>query len=219
MKTCLFSLCYLDGNDAQGNNRFDRNLRYLDYYSELKDKLGFSHIFLGDNDSSVGNCAELYFKAKDTEFSFLHLGEHIERGPGFVYPHLWRGLYSLRRVIGAGYDKIILIDSDCFVLTQKAADYIKGLTSGWTTLWCPKYNFPEAAIQVLCRDAYPVYYSFINQCEWGARPTDSPMEILLPFTHTEMSLKCDRWGEERRAQESWMDVYCQANLDIPMVFS
>src|SRR5689334_14899196 len=149
MKTCLFTGCKLDGKDALGSDRYMRNVKYLKYYGSIQDRLGFADIWLSDNASEKPKLDSL-----QSDFGvqvIRHEDElHKTQQGGFDYPYCWRALYDIRTLIDAGYKKIIMIDSDCFVLSQKLAEFIKKLDSGWTTLWCKRWNFPEASFQVIC---------------------------------------------------------------------
>lgn len=219
MKTVLFTPSYLNGVDGFGNDRFQRNFKYLNYYAhpEVKEALGIDLIVFADNNSSVDRCNKLLELFGD-ELAIMRFDQHLERRGPYDYPYIWRAFYSIQELIKEGFEKIILLDSDCYVLTNTLAQYIKGLSSGWTSFWCPKYNFAEASAWVLCKDTFSLYYSFIGQCKWEDRPGTEPMETLLPFTHIAREFTCDRWGEENKPQQDWMDLYCQAKNDFVPVF-
>lgn len=215
-KTCMFTASFLDGLDGFGNNRLARNIKYIEYYRKLKEHLGHELMVFADNHSSTKSCNTL-LEVGGKDIAIMRFDHHLERISTYSYPYLWRALYSMQEVI-TDFDKVIAVDSDCFVLTKRVADYIKGLNSGWTTFWCKKYGFPAAEIHILCKDTYSLFRSFIGQCRWEDRDGHSPMEIQLPFTHTEMSFNCDRWGEERLEQQASMDIYCQAQLETVLTF-
>ncbi len=226
MRACLYTTSFLDGKDGQGNDRLERNLKYLEYYGNLRDQLGFERMVFADNGSSEENRSKLMTWARIagldvTMLTFDPIAEIPAKVGVFHYPYCWRGLYAMEMMIDAGFDKIINIDSDCFVLTQKAADYIKGLDSGWTTFWCRKYRFPENAAHILCKDAFPRFLDFTRECKWEDRATDKPMEKVLPFTHIDKELSCDRWGESKFKirQNAHQDIYCQTKIDIELVFN
>jgi uncharacterized protein (DUF2237 family) len=217
MITALYTTSYLEGQDWQGNDRLQRNLKYLKYYQALKEKLGYDKIVFADNASSDKNRHTL-LEAGGPDVSMIGFEDHLPRTSIYGYPYCWRALYAFEILINKGYEKIINIDSDCFVLTQRALDYIKNLETGWTTFWCKKYGFPETAIQIICKDTFPEFLDFTKECRWEDRGTSKPMEILLPFTHVNKELNCDRWGETREALSPDKDIYCQGNLDTNFVF-
>lgn len=217
MKTCLFTACYLEGEDDLGNNRFLRNLKYLHWYNGLKAQLGHESMVFLDNGSKLHHCMALQTAVPDIEFLRL---SHIPRGKGsYNYPYLWRALYSARHwMADFGFDKIIFVDSDCYLLTERVTRYIRELESGWTTFWCQKYQFPAAEISVLCKDSFGLFQSFMDECPWENRDLTRPLELQLPFTEINKSFQCDRWGEDQVPQRPDMDIYCQARWNSQLVF-
>jgi len=164
-----------------------------------------------DNGSSYIKMTELlgivnmeYFKIKSLE--------NIPWGGPNNYPYCWRALYYIKNLIEEGYEKIVVIDSDGFIVSKKMADYIKNLSSGWTSFWCKRWEFPEASIHVLCKDAFNMFYNFIKIPY--QRRVGSIMEMTLPFTHIEESFVCDRFGETNDLLTDEMDYYGQAGPDF-----
>lgn len=218
MKTALFSLCYLEGNDLQGNSRLRRNQRYVDYYSTIKEELGFETIILADNASKPYLVDTFRSLSQGMGYSvrIIRYNEHLPRRGPLDYPYCWRGLYELKTLFDEGYEKIICIDSDGFVLSKRLANYIKSCKSGWVSFQERKYSWPEAALHILCKDALPIYEGFTS-VPYSAY-NGKPMETLLPFTHLERSFCIGRFGEEKMSQYDWMDFYGQANLDTNLTY-
>lgn len=220
MKTALFSLSYLDGEDASGSSRLERNARWLKYYWPLKDELGFQNIILADNASrrqSVINLMDRVpmswefrsmpaFRREPMELSIFQFGEHLARGSSgfppvtpaddranFDYPYCWRGFWFLRDLfVLYKFEKIILIDTDMFVLTKRVAKYIKE-ARGWTALWSEKYQFPETSLSVIEGDGVQKFLEFTNR-PWQEF-LGRKMETTLPYTHVEKGFIGDRYGE------------------------
>lgn len=216
MRTALFTPCYLDGNDDRGNERLERNIKYLRYYRDLRDDLGFRRIFFSDNASPDRLKAELRAQGPSTA-RFIDFKDHLTRGPGPLdYPYCWRALYSIGVLIAMGYQKIIVCDSDGFILSPRLAHYIKDLESGWTTFVCQKYQFPEASLQVLCEDAFPIFQEYTAK-PWQWRVGEL-MERSIPFTHVEESFNCSRFGEARVPFHKSIDWYGQCPNDITPAF-
>lgn len=204
MRTALVSLCWL-GEPW----RIERYQRWLRYNRAIKEQLGFDDIVLIDNASSLADLAQLDFD-KDTHI--IRYGNHLARGGVQEIPYCWRGMEAVKQLTLV-YDKLLIIDSDCYILSQKLASYVKDLKSGYTALWCAKYGFPEAALTVLCKDAYPKVlnlsipsYDFYN---------NKPMEEILPFTHINKNFIGDRYGETGEPQTKEMDFYCQWSAGCP----
>jgi len=125
----------------------------------------------------------------------------------------WRSfLFSLDIAETYGYDKIVHVESDAYVLSRALVDYLNGLASGWTALWCPRYNFPEPALQAIHRDQFPALRAV------AARGLDTLTrqlaELVLPFTHIERRLAGNRYGEWRRRIPGYADYACQVNATM-----
>lgn len=216
MKTVLFSPCYLEGQDWQKNDRLERNIRYIDYYSEHQREFGFEKIALLDNGSSQAKIDELFSKIKYPHLVDFKTAENLKCLIPNGYSYVWRGLYYADDLIKKGYKKIINIDSDVFVLTQKMAHYIRDLRTGWNVPWSNKWEFPESSINILCHNAFPIFYDFI-QTPYMNRVGDI-MERVVPFTHVERAFKGDRYGEEFLPITDDMDYYGQMGPNVKPVF-
>ncbi len=211
MKTALMSACFLDGEDYFGNDRTLRTLRYIDYYLRLKDDLGFDDIFLFDNASSQTQIDIV--KNHQPEVHFRRYDQSLVHGGGpFDYPYCWRALYELKNLIKQGYDKIIAIDTDGYVLKSKLAHFIRDQNEGWYSFRDEIWNFPDSAIFVLNKDAFNICLKYMEK-PWEQRVGEL-MERSIPFTHVETQFKCGRFGESRRPVDDSMDYYGQASLNI-----
>lgn len=227
--TCLFSLMYLEGSDLLGNNRLDRNLRYVEYYNKLKVELGFSGYIFVDNASSLSNLAKFNATVVDAEsnqvlqhgredMTIIRYKKHLERGPGYDYPYCWRGLYELKAAANLGlFDKIIFIDTDAFIRSGKLAKHIRELNTGWETFWSPMYGFPEAAIQVVCEDSFDLLNNFLEGD--FMHHNGKCMETTLPFTKINKDFVGDRYGENMAMWPKNPDYTCQTPLFVTSSFS
>lgn len=217
----LYTSCYLEGLDDLGNDRFYRNLRYLDYYRSIKKEIGFDRIFMLDNASSFDKISHLMevYGSKDLEIHRCSdrlvkkiQGEHD-------YPYCWRAIYFMRELIEQhGATKIIFIDSDAFVVSKRLAEFIRRWNKGWHTLYCQKYGFPESSFQVLNQDSFYLLKAYTKDGDFMSRNNKVVMERSLPFTHIHKEFDCDRYGEDRVPYRTGMDLYCQAPLDMPLSF-
>ncbi len=212
--TVLWTTSYLDGVDKSGSSRLERTKKFIKYYRGIQKEIGFDTLLLIDNCSDPALWKEIN---NPFEIQSIRLFPHLEHGGGQNYPYCWRGLYKLREVITQNKPKkLIYIDSDGFVLSKKMADWIKNTNTGWNTVWCPKYNFPEASIHVLNHDVFPAFLEFtkgdyMEHC-------GKAMERVLPFTWVNKDLNCDRFGETREPVKDDMDFYSQCPVDIEMKY-
>lgn len=236
MKTALVSPCYLEGKDPIGNNRVLRNQRYLNYYLGIQKHLGFHQIVLFDNASSYIRIDELLSQfplkaaagsanyARETIGSLLPINlirfeNTLERGPGpHDYPYCWRALYAIYGLINLGFEKIITIDSDGFVLTKRMASFIRNCNTGWQSFWCENGQFPESSIHILNSTAFSLFTEY-TKTPWVDR-VGSMMERALPFSDLNRDFRVSRFGERAvpPEQDPTMDMYCQAPLSIALNF-
>lgn len=210
MKTALFTFTHLEGNDASSTPRLFRAHNFLQYYMQLQSRLGFEKVFISDNGSAMLNLAKA---AMNITCPYTLIDNPLmARGPGLDYACCWRQQYDVKRAIDGGYDKIIVLDDDAYLLSDRIIKYVKNLNSGWTTFWCPKYQFPECAAHVLCRDAFPIFEAFTS-VPFGDH-IGKTMERTLPFTNVNKDFNCDRYGENYTAQLPEIDGYFQCPGNI-----
>ncbi len=204
MKTALFTFTYLHGMDGQVS-RLERAKKFLKYYTPLANRLGFDDIIISDNGGSQEQLHEVIALSPTIRFICNPL---MFRGEHWDYLPCWRQQYDVQCAIDLGYDKIIILDDDAYLLSDRVLTYVKQLKTGWTSFYCPKHNFPEAAISVLCRDAFSRFEAFtsIPYTHWNGK---APMELLMPYTHVEKDFNIDRFGEDNLPQMPDMDGYCQ----------
>lgn len=233
MKTALFAPMFLDGNDPHGTPRLWRNTRYIQYYQSIQPQLGFDTIYFADNASSIENLKMIggridfedtpgksLFNDDFPNSTGVHIFTYRDRlhgGMGWVnYPYCWRALYFIQKLILRGYEKIITIDSDGFITSRRMAKYVKDLKSGWTSFYCPRHNFPDCSIHVLCADQFWAYQEFT----WVPYMTHMGklMETSLPFTHVERGFNTDRFGEFRSDQPEGCDYFGQAHIKVKLEY-
>jgi hypothetical protein len=86
-----------------------------------------------------------------------------------------------------GFDRVIHIESDAFLLSEAAHQAITTYSNGWAALYAPEFDMPESAVQVAAGDGLRVLAAF-------ARQPYEPLighqhERLIPFTHIAHGLK------------------------------
>lgn len=215
MKTAIMTSSYLEGTDPTGSRRLTRLDKFL-YWNLIKNYHGYDCMFVSDNGSPLDlvNIVSRFYPSAN----FLRYAEtlprlDIENG----YQYCWRHLYTLKILIQLGYEKIIVCDSDTFIVSGRLTKYVADLKSGWTAFNIRRYNFPSAEFFILCKDAFPLYERFTS-CPYQDH-VGKLMETAIPFTHIEHGLNCDRYGETRTPQCAEMDLYSQCPTDIPLVFN
>lgn len=122
----------------------------------------------------------------------------------------WRSfLHSLDLARALDCSRIVHIESDAFLLSRKIVDHINAIDVGWTAFWCPLYNFPEPALQVIAADRFDA------MAEIASRGLDTLTQTIaehaLPFTRVERRFAGNRYGERQGKIPGYADYACQVN--------
>ena len=125
---------------------------------------------------------------------------HFEKNLGYsghaVYPGWYRSfMFAAEYAEKYGFDKIIHLAEDAFLITEKIQDYVNGLEQGWTTFWCPRHKFPENNIQIIAGDSVNRFIAWNNEKVPYSTYQNICAEFWVPFTHVNKEFKGDRWGE------------------------
>lgn len=127
----------------------------------------------------------------------MRFPDRLGRASLTVYPGWWRSfLHALNVARMVKADKIIHIESDAYVLSERLMNFINERETGWTCLWSPHFRLPETAIQVICSDQFQQLEYFQN-CPQNELDGHFA-EKILPFTSIEKSFIGDRYGEIRK---------------------
>lgn len=222
MKTCLFLSCYLDGLDHLGDYRITRYEKYISYYRPLKERLGFSKFVFIDNGSSMSSLRTLEGLVGFDDVVLFRHPDHLprDRNKPHHYPFGWRMIFSARKFLD-DFDRIVFLDSDSFVLSEKLANWVKHTLTGWQTIWCARYRMPEGNISILNRDVYSDFKEWTGDDyeKFLTKYLGRMMEVRLPFTYVDKDFICDRFGDTRELQRPEMDFYGQCPVDIPLKFN
>jgi len=122
----------------------------------------------------------------------------------------WRSfLHSLAIARALGFTRIVHVESDAYLLSRKIVDHVNALEAGWTVFWCPMYDFPEPALQVICADQFDAMAAVaargLDQLTQGIA------ERTLPFTRVERSFAGNRYGERGPRIPGYADYACQVH--------
>jgi len=196
-KTLVFATSYM--RDAQSWQ--DRYEPWFQYYR--RSALGHMPLVLIDDGSPFipnHEQVDLYRAQSQLDpqpgrLSIIRFTDNLGRSSLTSYPGWWRSfLYAATLAQQTGYDKIIHIESDAYILSERFYSYLANIRQGWTTFWLPTYQMPETAIQVICKDQYD------NMLEIREHPKINCelAEKFLPFTHIDKGMKGDRYSEFKR---------------------
>lgn len=203
-RTMIFCTSYI--NDAE------RYRRWVDYFHPRREAFGAEQVFLindgGEHADFDARIAVLDGQAALPErlpgdLVMVTFAERLGRVSMFCYPGWWRSFtFSVRLARHYGFDKIIHIESDAYVCSHRLADYIRRVNRGWTALWSKHYGFPETAIQIICRDAFPALEAYADRGTRFFFESERAAEYLLPFDKIETRFHGERCGVLDR-QAGW----------------
>ena len=120
--------------------------------------------------------------------------KRLGRASVFDFPGWYRS-FAFGVLYGAshGFDKIIHVESDAFLVSRRIQDHFNRATRGWFSLWCETYQFPEIAIQMAAGPDVDRMAEFVR--EPYTRMVGHIHETMFPFTHLERMFVGNRYGE------------------------
>ena len=125
--------------------------------------------------------------------------------------HLHWGWYrSFRQALMIGqrdYDRIIHIEADALILSDRLFDFIRTESAGWKCMYTKKYLFPESAIQIINKDSYHLIDNVPEEFDFH-----KIVELMLPFKSIKTFIG-DRYGEIGKLPEHKIDYVCQWDWD------
>lgn len=196
MRSVFFCTSYIADADAWKT----RYKRWLDFHQKLD--LGDTRFVMIDDASPY--CPPLSditimspgaTLPKDRP-SIIRFSDRLGRSSLLSYPGWWRSfLHSVELACSIGATKIIHVESDAYILSNRMREYINSIDAGWTTFWATSYNFPETAIQVICADQFDAMANFKEKTPESLEGKFA--EDLLPFTCVNREMIGDRYSEFR----------------------
>ena len=137
-----------------------------------------------------------------------HFTENLGRSALYDFPGWYRSFgFGARYAKQHGFDKVVHLESDAYLISDRARAYVNDLRAGWTVLFCPKYDMPEITVQIICGESADRLVQFVEQPYAQLRGKNH--ERALPYDHIEKSLVGDRYGEESLDIPLDADFACQ----------
>jgi hypothetical protein len=164
---------------------------------------------------------EVVWPAGDYEAE--NLLPHLGRPSHLAYPGWWRSFtYSVVMAEQIGADRIWHVESDFFLASRRMIERLSDVRSGWVAFWCPRHQFAEAAVQVICRDRFNQLHAIRNRLmasNWTCFDNDHA-EFVFPFDQVDRSMCGDRFGEAGvdPLAVAGLDFYGQLRGDFGPVF-
>lgn len=201
MKNFIFCTCFVDESDIHNNERY---ARWIKYYSNKLAYLKSSHLFLIDDGSrciDLGNDVSYLDPCRlpselSSTINVLQFKNNLGRSSQVDYLGWWRSFtYSIILAKKYGFEKIIHIESDFFILSRRLFEYIGSVFTGWVALYSRFHDFPESAIQVICKDNFAKLEKIYQLAEKKEYKMGMSAELCLPFTLIEKNYLGDRLGQ------------------------
>ena len=217
MKTLLFCTSYAD-TPHRWQSRYRKWLDYVSRSAIARDQV----LLVDDGSASLPEwrglaiLRELPDKAPADKTVLFHFADNLGRPALLNYPGWFRSFaLAAEYARKFGFDKIVHIESDSYVYSDRLVRFINGLSSGWTTFWCPSQGFPETCIQVVCADRLEDYLA-LSHVSYAAELANRAIETLLPFTDVRKDFIGDRYGEIVQWLPEDADYGCQIPDDWPV---
>ncbi len=160
------------------------------------------HIFSGD---VIGEGFTTGPRGKQVLFHFRRrLGRaDVLDFPGWHRSFVFAALYAEAN----GFERVVHLESDAFLLTERARTFVSSFSDGWVALYAPRFDMPESAIQVAAGDGLHALAAFARR-PYGAM-VGRQHEHEMPFTGVERSLAGDRIGETAEDMPAGLDYAAQ----------
>jgi hypothetical protein len=189
---------------AYGTSEQEWNQRYRPWIDHIR-SCGLIHdqILLVDDGSPwlpKWDDVEIFDAGSDHDSNSAVCLAHFSTGKGVPLHEGWYRSFghALEYALTRGYNRVIHIESDAYLISAGAIHKFNNTHQGWLTLWCPTYCFPESALQVINQDQLSLAHEFFQQPitdVQGEKVNHTVIEQLLPFTQVDQTLKGDRYNE------------------------
>jgi hypothetical protein len=127
-----------------------------------------------------------------------------------VYPGWYRSFCLAARFAERnGFEKVVHIESDGFIITRRMQQYINELTNDWIAPSIQSHAMPESAIQVMAGSGFRSYVEFTRKPYSDFVGIEA--ENFLPFTRIETGFIGSRYGESMHHVPSDADFVTQTN--------
>jgi hypothetical protein len=200
MRTLVFCTAYAEDVSVWT----DRYRIWLD--AVLGGGLGADQILLVDDGSatlpgwpdtaviSVDTLGDVYTAPAMGPLLLVHFRQRLGRVdvlnfPGWHRSFCFAALYAARHQ----FDRVIHIESDAFVVSARARDYLRDFSEGWAAFWSVRYAMPETAIQVAAGEGLRTLAGFARS-PYGAL-AGRIHEQDMPFSQLARDFRGDRYGE------------------------
>ncbi len=198
-RTLVFCTAFADGDRNPPHGWNVRYKRWLD--ALLQSKLKFDQILIIDDGSptlpdwpGVHVLTDLPRSQPAVPVVLFHFDTNLGRNGVYEYPGWYRSFaFAAMYADRYHFDKLIHIESDAFLVSDRIQNYFNAVADGWIALWSPRYDYPETGVQIIAGSAVEAFKAFCAHpySEFSGRP----IEPVMPFTKVERQFVGDRYGE------------------------
>lgn len=197
----LFATGYISNE-----SKIERYIKWIQYYNENKSKIGADELVIFDDCSNIELVQQLQkvIQGNNIEFNIIDydkLPDELCKGVNWIRfdSHLgrpsvhitagWHRSFSYAGVIAKhyGYDKIVHVESDTYILTDRLFNFIHDSKNEWSVLFNKDYNFPDTCIQIIHRDHFKYLEQLYELGEkfWFKAETNKTFiaEFVFKFTN------------------------------------
>ncbi len=198
-KTLLFCTAFARRGGG-GWQSWDRRFRpWLD--AMLASRLHYDQILIVDDGSDhlpdwpdVTIVRDTDTVMPDAPVLLYHFTRNLGRRSVSDFPGWVRSFFFAAKFARAhGFEKVVHVESDAFLVSDRAVDYFNAAREGWTALWCPRWKRAESGLQIIAGAALEAYFAL------SQRDVEDYAGVVveddLPFTHIDRTLYGDRYGE------------------------
>jgi hypothetical protein len=195
MKTLLFCTSYSQ-TEAEWNRRWRR---WYDHHKQIG--LNFDHCLIVDDGSPI-------IPSWD-DIEFIHYEDNLGIDNSTLsVPGLYRGFQTVNEYMrNNNYSKLLNIESDAFILSQRLVNYINNINDKWVALWEPKFQIPELGITIAAGSGLEKWFDETDKDYRFYK--GEQLETILPFEHVEKNFVGERYGERLDYVPEESDYACQ----------
>lgn len=195
MKTLLFCASFANSKESW-NHRWRR---WVDHHSSVG--LLFDQILIVDDGSPVlpdwtdySIITDFSDTLPESKVVIYQYKDNLGSREVFDYPGLYRSLSTgIAYAVKYGFNKVLNIESDAFVLSQQLVKYINEIDNDWLAMWDHHFQIPELGINVAAGSGLKVCSSVFEQSYEIYK--GKMLEVELPFTRIEKNFVGARYGE------------------------
>jgi hypothetical protein len=185
---------------------------WIDHYLPRLEQLRCERMVIIDDGSPLEYVVKLGIPIVDVDdlpdvlpgkVCWIRFPDNLGRPLRRMIPGWWRS-FSYASVLAMlyGAERLIHIESDAFVLSDKLFDWLAEETDHWRSLYSKHYHWPETAVQVIPKRSINQLFQFFNAGKefWYGQQLPDHLyipEYCLPIAEVNRwDFKGDRVGED-----------------------